>query len=199
MGYQWDVFLSYKRSNYWSMFVKRHFLPMLELWLGTVIGREIKIFVDVDQMETGDPWPYKLADGLARSKTMICLWSREYFSSRWCSLELSQMLARRKSITGPSGPPPIILAVVIHDTERVDRIIADIQRFPLQDYCNPWIADYSLTAERLSFEIRRFAEHVADALIQAPEYDETWPSLVTDEFLHLFNHEPYQGDLPRLG
>lgn len=198
MAYQWDVFLSYRRSNDWPRFVEKHFLPMLQHWLDTVLGRKSDIFVDVHEIETGDAWPYRLADGLAHSRTMVCLWSKEYFSSKWCALELAQMLARRKLLTGASGPPPLILAVLIHDSEKVDPILEDIQRFALQDYCNPWIAKGSRTAEHLSVEIRRLAQHVGKALNTAPEYDDSWPDLVTAEFMRLFNAE-VSHDLPSLG
>lgn len=100
---------------------------------------------------------------------------------------------------GISGPPPLILAVVIHDSENLDRSLADIQRFALQDYCNPWIAEGSPTAERLSLEIERLARDVADALARVPEYDDAWLSLVTDEFMNLFDASPNQDLPPSLG
>jgi hypothetical protein len=200
MAYQWDVFLSYRRSNDWPRFVEKHFLPKLQHWLDTSLGYTSKIFVDVQEIETGDAWPYKLADGLAHSKTMICLWSREYFSSKWCALELTQMLARRKSLTGSSGsPPPLILGVLIHDSENLDHTLREIQRFALQDYSNPWIAEGSPTAERLSVEIEKLARDVAKALERAPEYDDSWPSLVTNEFMRLFDADVGQDLPPSLG
>jgi len=199
MAYQYDVFLSYRRSNDWPRFVEKHFFPKFKHWLDAALGRTSEIFFDVHDIETGDAWPYKLANGLAHSKTMVCLWSREYFSSKWCALELTQMLARRKSFEGSSGPLPLILAVVIHDSENLDHSLADIQRFTLQDYSNPWIAEGSPTAERLSVEIERLARDVADALAQVPAYDAAWPGLVTAEFMRLFDTNPIQDFPPSLG
>jgi hypothetical protein len=200
MSYEWDVFLSYRRSNDWPRFVERQFLPKLKHWLDTALGRAARIFVDVRQIEAGDDWPYKLADGLARSKTMVCLWSAEYFTSRWCELELTQMLARRNSAAGPSGQlPPLVIAALIHDSQNLARELNRIQQFPIQDYSNPWIADGSLTEEKLSVEIERLARQVADALSQVPEYDESWPSLATAEFVHLFNTAASQDLPPGLG
>jgi hypothetical protein len=200
MPYEWDVFLSYRRSNDWPRFVERQFFPKLKHWLDTVLGHTAKIFVDVRQLEAGDDWPYKLADGLAHSKTMVCLWSAEYFTSRWCALELTQMLARRNSVAGPSGQlPPLIIAALIHDSQNLARDLSRIQQFPMQDYSNPWIADGSVTEERLSVEIERLARQVAGALSQVPVYDESWPSLATAEFMHLFNTEISQNLPPRLG
>jgi TIR domain len=153
----------------------------------------------VHDIEIGEAWPYRLADGLAHSKAMVCLWSREYFASEWCAAEMAQMLSRRKALTGPLGPPPLILAAVIHDSKEVHPTLADIQRFPLQDYANPWIAEGSPVAERLSMELEKFAQDVASALEQAPEYDPAWPGLATEEFLRIFNTKTTQHLPPSLG
>jgi hypothetical protein len=109
------------------------------------------------------------------------------------------MLARRQALTGALGPPPLVLAVVIHDSKDVDSSLADIQRFPLQDYSNPWIAEGSPVAERLSMEIAKLAQHVAAALEQAPEYDPAWPGLATGEFLRIFRSRTSQDLPPSLG
>lgn len=199
MTYRYDVFLSYRRANDWPRFVEKHFLPKFQHWLDTTRGRASPIFFDIHDIETGESWPYRLADGLSHSKVMVCLWSKEYFSSRWCAAELTQMLARRKSLTGPLGPPPLILAVAIHDSEDLDPSLDDIQRFPLQEYSNPWIAEGSIAAERLSIEIKTLAQHAADALDQAPQYDPAWARLATEEFLRLFGARTTQNVPPSLG
>jgi hypothetical protein len=176
MAYEWDVFLSYRRSNDWPRFVERQFLPKFRHWLDTVLGHAANIFVDVHEIETGDDWPYELAYGLAHSKIMVCLWSAEYFTSKWCALELTQMLARRMSLADSSGRlPPLIIAALIHDSNDLARELRRIQQFPMQDYSNPWIADGSLTEERLSVEIEKLARHVGRALKHVPGYDESWP------------------------
>ena len=200
MSYEWDVFLSYKRSNEWPRFVEQQFLPKFKHWLDTALGRAARIFVDVRDIDTGEDWPYKLAYGLSHSKTMVCLWSAEYFTSRWCELELTQMLARRKSVAGPKGPlPPLIIAALLHDSQNLDRELNRIQQFPIQEYSNPWLANGSLTEERLSVEIERLARQVAGALRQVPAFDESWPDLATDEFMHLFKTEVSQDLPPGLG
>lgn len=199
LGYQYDVFLSYKRSNNWPRYVEKHFFPMFRHWLDAELGYHAKIFFDAQDIEIGESWPHKLAYGVAHSKTMVCLWSREYFRSEWCKEELTQMLARRKSLAGPAGPPPLILAVILHDCQNLDPILADIQRLSLKDYSNPWIAESSLTAERLSEEIERLATAVAHSVALAPDHDESWPELITKEFLRLFHMDPGQDLPPSLG
>src|SRR5215472_2736632 len=120
MAYEWDVFLSYRRSNDWPMFVEKHFFPKFKHWLDTAAGRPSDIFFDVHDIETGEQWPTKLANALAHSRTMVSLWTKEYFNSKWCESELKLMLARRNSTCGPYGRPPIVLAVIMHDSEKVD-------------------------------------------------------------------------------
>jgi hypothetical protein len=45
----------------------------LKHWLDAELGRASSIFFDVRDIETGEAWPYRLADGLAHSKAMVCL------------------------------------------------------------------------------------------------------------------------------
>jgi TIR domain len=199
VAYEWDVFLSYRRSNDWPRFVEKHFLPKFKHWLDAALGSTAQIFVDVREIEAGDDWPYKLANALAHSKTMVCLWSAEYFTSRWCELELTQMLARRRSLAGPAGElPPLVIAALIHDSENLSGELRRIQRFPMQDLSNPWIARGSLTDERLAVQIEKLAQQVARALRQVPAHDDAWAGLATSEFMHFFDTEASQDSLPRL-
>jgi hypothetical protein len=200
MAYQWDVFISYRRSNDWPRFIEKLFLPMFRHWLDAAVGRPSSIFFDAHDIETGEQWPAKLADALAHSKTMVSLWSKEYFNSKWCESELKQMLTRRNSVDpGPYGRPPIVLAVVMHDSEHVDQSVADIQRYNLKGLCNPWIAEGSPMAERLSQEIEALSHDVANALLRAPEYDDAWHGLIIQEFDELFNATFTQQLPPSLG
>lgn len=198
-AYDYDVFLSYRRAGYWPKFVDDHFFPKFEHWLYTTLGRAPSIFFDTRDIETGQSWPYRLAEGLARSKVMVCLWSKQYFSSQWCAAELSHMLARKQSLANDFGPLPLVLAVVIHDGQNIDPRLDGIQRFPLQSCCNPWIAEGSPTAELLSMKLQEFAEHVAHALDRVPEYDPLWTDLATTEFLTIFESKTIQDALPSLG
>jgi hypothetical protein len=109
------------------------------------------------------------------------------------------MLARRQSLANSLGPPPLILAVVIHDGDDIDTSLAEIQRFPLQKYSNPWIAEGSSVAEALSMRIKELSEHVVHALNRVPDYDPSWPSLATREFMGIFAKRAVQRELPSLG
>ncbi|HXP19778.1 MAG TPA: toll/interleukin-1 receptor domain-containing protein [Streptosporangiaceae bacterium] len=199
MAYVYDVFLSYRRSNAWPKFVETIFIPMFRHWLEAEIGRPPRIFFDVDEIETGESWPHRLAAGIASSKIMVCLWSTEYFCSPWCQAELGHMMARREFTKQDSGPLPLILAVVIHDGENISPHLDNIQRLPIQDYANPWLARESPKAEELSERIRGFTVHVSHALDRVPECDPRWSELAIDGFVQLFELRARQRAVPSLG
>ena len=198
VDYEYDVFLSYRRANQWPRFVDNVFLPMFQHWLEAELGRTPRIFFDATEIETGDSWPHRLAAGIGLSKIMVCLWSTEYFASPWCLAELAHMMARAELTRQPSGPLPLILALVIHG-ENVSPHLNHIQRLSIQKYANPWIAQGSPRAEELSERIRRFCVHVSHALEKAPKCEPNWSSLAIKQFVELFEARASQRDFPSLG
>ncbi len=197
--YAYNVFLSYRRCNYWPQYVRETFLPMFEHWLATALGDDdAKIYHD-QAIETGEEWPLHLAHGLAHSKVMVCLLTRQYWTSEWCKLELSQMLARRKALTGDSGPPPLVLAVLLHDSEKLHASLASIQRFPLQDCACPWMTPKSEKVALLSDRLKALANDVARAVDLAPGFNPEWSRLTASEFWQLFNRQNKQESPPGLG
>jgi len=187
--YEFDVFLSYRRTKQWPDFVKNLFLPRFDHWLSAELGEDPRIYFDVDDLETGVAWPQRLANGVASSKVMVCLWSRGYFASDWCKAELSHMLARRKAISPPHELLPLVLAVVIQDGIDVPSELVDIQQFPFHDCADPWIGEGGRKAELLSGRIRKLAGHVHMAMNQAPLHDPTWRDLAVGEFMRLFKRK----------
>jgi hypothetical protein len=135
--YSYDAFLSYSRKGEWPRFIERLFRPMLAHWLGAELGRTPKIYYDRRDVETGQRWPARLADGLSSSRVLVALWSKEYFSSDWCVAELTQMLTREESVRVSGSDPRLVLATVIHDGEDFPASVADIQRFDIQSHANP--------------------------------------------------------------
>lgn len=199
MSYHYDVFLSYRRIELWPKFVNKHFLPMLTHWLHTELGKKPRIYFDVNDIETGASWPHVLANAVATSKVMICLWSREYLSSDWCKAEFGLMLARRKATSGPNDPLPLILTVIIHDGDDFPEEFSDIQQLSIRDYASPHIGEDSPTKELLDKEIKKLAEHVYNAIQRVPDYDPGWRNLAIDEFVRTFKSNLRQSRPPSLG
>lgn len=98
-----------------------------------------------------------------------------------------------------SGPPALILAVVIHDSEDLDISLADIQRFDLQKYASPWIGKDTEMEQELAREIKILARHVAHAIEHAPDYDPKWREPTERMLRKLYREHAIQSSLPTLG
>lgn len=207
-SYLHDVYLSYRSTGHWPMFVEKSFAPKFRHWLGTDLGREPLIFDPANSIESAGDWADSLATALASSRVMVCLWSRSYFTSSWCSAELGIMMRRKKLLSQVEPTPRLIVPVVIHDSEDLPSELDQIQRFNLSQYANPWIAAGSEMDELLSEKIRQISSVVAHAVEDAPPYDPTWEDLTKASFGRMDNQisfRPPDNDdarnigLPRLG
>ena len=99
-GYQFDVFVSYRRSGPGNAatWVRNYFHRMLEDCLADELGRTA-VFID-SEVETGAVWPPLLREALARSKILVAVWSPPYFHSPWCLAEWRTMEARERALGG---------------------------------------------------------------------------------------------------
>jgi hypothetical protein len=203
MTYQHDVFLSYSRSNQWPQYVEKKFLPMFRHFLDEAIedaGPPARIYVDVEQIETGQAWPAHIAGALAASKVLLALWSANYSKSPWCRAELTHMLARRKAVASGDEPlPALVLVAVVGDGSNIEQKLPDIQVYKMQQYSNPWLASGTKTEMRLANVIEKLAEHAASALKQAPAYDPQWKGLAQGEVHAVFDQQAEQIQPPSLG
>lgn len=186
MAYQHDVFLSYRRHREWPLWVQNVFFPLFAHWLGEEFPN-VSIFVDYE-IETGDSWPQRLGQALGQSKILVPLFSRQYFSSPWCQLELGLMLAREancgfRTAEVPSG---LIVPAHIHDGENFPACARAIQAAQLQAFTNIRLSKQSLTEERLSEAIRNWVSDVAAAIRSAPPHQDAWTALAAEAFIRQF-------------
>jgi hypothetical protein len=201
MAYEWDVFLSYRRFGEWPGWVHKHFQSLLTHWLGEELGDVPRMFVDVEVLESGANWPDQLANGLANSKAMVALWSRQYFSSRWCTAELQHMIEREKAcgIGSEGSGGRLVVPAVIHDGQDIPPPLKVIHYLELQELSNPRIASDSSTGEKLSEAIRGWAPSVKAAIERAPEWNESWRSVAQGEFGRVYREQPKQTSVPGRG
>src|SRR5205823_121882 len=69
-AYEYDIFFSYKRNSrnqFWISQVS----GLVKQWLREEGVDSAQVFVDVESIETGDHWPTRLSEALAKSKCMI--------------------------------------------------------------------------------------------------------------------------------
>jgi len=86
MSYEYEIFLSYRRSTTVGEWVRRHFVPRLEGRLSEVAPGQIRMSCD-SQMEAGVRWPDELKRRLRHSALLLTVWSADYFRSAWCMAE----------------------------------------------------------------------------------------------------------------
>ena len=86
MSYEFEIFLSYARSETEGQWVRNHFAQHLEYRLNDVTRDRVRISWD-HQMEAGVSWPEELKRRLRHSRMLVAVWSPEYFRSHWCMAE----------------------------------------------------------------------------------------------------------------
>ena len=199
-SYHYDVFLSYSRKGQWPSFVANIFLPAFDHLLSEELGQQIKLFQDTHEIRTGEYVQERLKRELVRSKVMVALWSKLYFSSDWCKIEASFMLSRAESFREKQVTDRLVLPLVIHDGADFPPLLNEIQQQDIRKYANPYLAKDSLRKEELYEVLRSFAEDVADAIRAVPDESFAWPYGDPDRYLaQLDVGSPDQRTVPTLG
>jgi hypothetical protein len=174
LDYEYDVFFSYKRHRLtldWMSGVHKR----LQLWLQEEIpDREVKVFVDEDNIETGDCWPEKLKDALKLSRCMVCVWSPSYFRSSWCVSEWMSFLEREKRIKVRSHG--LIAPIKFHDGEHFRVEAQNVQWTDVAPYTSSVPAFWtSQRAIELEDALKALAHSVSGILKGAPPFEPDWP------------------------
>jgi hypothetical protein len=118
---QRDVFLSYRRAaNATADRWVDAFCDELRASLNELLGREVRVWRDVDQITGGDAWAVRLRQAVDSTAIFVALFSRSYMLSDQCRRELDEFLGclkerrddRRKLVpvfkqpSSPDAPPP---------------------------------------------------------------------------------------------
>jgi hypothetical protein len=195
MAYEYDMFLSYSRKGEWPDWVREKLLPLLRHWLGEELGREANVFFD-QELEAGQAWPHRLRMAVVRSRVVVPLWSRMYFSSDWCLREMSMMVARERHLGFGSAANPgrLVVPAAIHDGDDFPpATVANDdgnQFFPLQDVANVRIGNGTVLHEQFSDRIRDWAPSIRSAISRAPDFDAAWRYLDCEEIMNEFRQPP---------
>src|SRR5271166_1993808 len=201
MSYQYDIFISYRRHKETLGWVRKHFVPLLELHVEHALGRKPLIYVDVNEIEIGASWPVSLGVALGGSRVLIALWSANYFLSRWCTLEFSHMLAREHAANLRTSDKPhgVIVPAFIHDGERFPPDLGHIKPFEIQRCFNVRMPRYCFRAEQLDAALTAQAETIAECIDQAPAWRKAWPKQAVADFFNRFYQqaEAVQRTVPR--
>jgi hypothetical protein len=97
MDYEYEIFLSYRRSDTVGPWVKTHLEPRLSARLNEIAPGQIRISCDF-QMESGARWPDELKRRLRLSGLLLTVWSADYFRSAWCMAEWRSFKEREQML-----------------------------------------------------------------------------------------------------
>lgn len=186
MAYQYDIFISYKRSAETNRWIEEHFEPLLGHAVELELGRNPKIYRD-NQVLDGGTWPVELGMALGVTRVLVPLWTKTYFYSEWCSRELATMLAREqemscRTIANPCG---LIIPAILHDYETPEPHLAHIQTRDLRRYFNPRMPRNGPRAEQLADALMAAAPGITRAIESAPSWQPSWPQTTADAFLQI--------------
>jgi len=107
MQFEYDVFLSYSSKD------KKTVHALAE----RLRGDGVRVWLDVWEIEPGDPISMKIQHGLEKSRTMVMCMSPDYFESEWGRLEHHSMLFR-----DPTNAQRRFLPLLIKDCQPPDII-----------------------------------------------------------------------------
>ena len=177
-GYEYDLFLSYKRAGDVPDWVTNHLCPLLENALTDLRPTPPRIFLDIRQ-EIGVRWPDNLARVLQRSRYMVAVWSVPYFQSAWCMAEWKTML-RRERLVGlgtKDNPRGLVYPIVFADGDNFPEEARLVQaRRDLRRWAVP-LPGFRDTPAYIDFyqAVREVAETLAVRLDHVPPWQPNWP------------------------
>ncbi len=86
MPYEYEIFISYRRSSTAGKWVQTHLLPRLSARINELAPQEVRLSCN-SQLEGGVRWPEELKRRLQTSGLLLCVWTADYFRSPWCMAE----------------------------------------------------------------------------------------------------------------
>jgi hypothetical protein len=98
MSYEYEIFVSYRRSQTVGQWVKNHLIPRLEARIDDVAPSPVRVSCDF-QMAEGVNWPAELKRRVRTSGLLLAIWTASYFRSNWCMAEW-QSFRRREMLLG---------------------------------------------------------------------------------------------------
>jgi TIR domain-containing protein len=118
VAYEYEIFLSYRRSPTVGLWVTNHLMPRLQARLDEVGPDVVRICGDF-HMESGVRWPDQLKRQLRVSGLLVAVWSADYFRSSWCMAEWRSFREREQmlGLFTPGRPQGLIYPIRYADGE----------------------------------------------------------------------------------
>jgi hypothetical protein len=177
-GYDYELFMSYRRNGNVRDWVQNHLAPLLIRCLEDELPEKPRVFLDSNQ-EVGIEWPDNILRALNRSKLLLAIWSPSYFTSPWCLAEWHTMLLREQAlgIGGLSKLPGLIYPIRFSDGNSFPAEAQQVQQeLSFKDWRFPYL-HFKDSILYLDFHraVVRLAENIAERLQLCPPWQSDWP------------------------
>jgi TIR domain len=182
-GYEWDVFVSYRRNGNVGSWVQNHLAPVLVRCLEDELPESPRIFIDTQQ-DVGTKWPDNIVRALVRSRLLLAVWSPSYFTSQWCLAEWQTMLLREQllGIGSPANPIGLVYPIVFSDGDSFPPETRRVQQVCFKDWRVPY-PHFRKSVQYVDFHwaVVRVAEDLAKRLPSCPIWRRDWPIAKIDQ------------------
>ncbi|WP_169923719.1 toll/interleukin-1 receptor domain-containing protein [Propionicimonas paludicola] len=157
------VFLSYARADDAAFNMVRPFKELLSHLVYAKVGRQVRAFVDQDDIQWGDIWKERLTSEILGATVFIPLLSAAYLDSPNCRMEFNRFYsnARTLGVTELLLPVLVLKApVVFHDDspDQIVRVSAERQWENIEE---------AVLSDRGSSEWKRTMARLADRFVQS--------------------------------
>ncbi len=173
VGYEFDVYISYRRGAPTTQWMETHFLPMFRSFLDMELPYSPNVFQDESSVASGTNWPPRLDAALQRSRCLVSLLTATYFRSDWCLRELFTFFEREKRTN-----TQLVIPIVLHKGEVFPDYIKERQQFDMRNFFITASA-FSKTEKYIDFEsaIRDLVRQVAQVIKKSPPFDLGWENI----------------------
>lgn len=176
--YEYDLFISYRRTDAVMRWIKNHFHPLIRAWLSENLTRDPKIFIDWEQ-ETGVDWPTNIRVALQKSRYLVAIWSPQYFTSEWCVAEWESMLQREKllGMRSEQNTKGLVYSVVYSDGNSFPHHAKTTINVVMEPTWRHPHVQFNQSLAYLDFDkkIQEIAEELSSWINTAPQYRDDWP------------------------
>jgi hypothetical protein len=178
MGYDFEIFVSYRRTPTVGRWVQNHLIPLLESRLNDIAPDTVRIFHD-DKMSEGVNFPEELKLRIRSSGLLLTVWSADYFRSAWCMAEW-QSFRRREEMLGlfkQDNPQGLVYPVryadgdYFHPEAKLALCRKDFSRLNYPEDA------FRLSAKYLEFDdlVKDVAQDLVDRLAALPPWTHDFP------------------------
>jgi hypothetical protein len=117
-------------------------------------------------LEPGDEWRTALREAIKTSRCVVCLWSPEYFFSRWCTTEWRSFRER-----GVATGRKLVVPLSVHDGDSFPVDARALKAIDISPFVIPG-EGFKKTEDYPQFQkrLKSFAVTVAQCVMNAPEF-----------------------------